>query len=52
MIDIRVGFFGIDDEVHRQSRERNAKYRQAHKAEIKARNHEFYLRRKTRNEGR
>lgn len=42
----------IDDEVHRQARERNAKYRQAHKAEIKARNHEFYMRRKARNESR
>lgn len=42
----------IDDEAHRRSREVNARYRQVHKAEIKARNHEFYLRRKARNESR
>ena len=42
----------IDDDVHRQARERNAKYRQTHKAEIKARNREFYMRRKARNESR
>ena len=42
----------IDDEAHRLSRERNARYRQKHKAEIKARNHELYLRRKAKNESR
>lgn len=45
MEDVRAGFFVDGVEV-------NARYRQVHKAEIKARNHEFYLRRKARNESR